>query len=138
VPYTLAYLNPDDEAALLAPATHLVYSPGDTIVRQGAVVPALFLIRKGRVQIKLRDGHRTVLAQLEGGDVFGEVLLLDDPHAPASYIAIDEVDAAVIDREDIEQLVAAHPDFGSRLFRSLAQALARRWRQLTDTVPSAF
>jgi CRP-like cAMP-binding protein len=131
---TLHYLTPDDERALLARATRLTYSPGDTILRQGAPVGALFLVRKGTVHVELRDDATVVIARLEPGDVFGEIALLDERHAAASYIAVDEVEAETIDGDTIEALASARPDFAARFFRSLAYVLADRFRHLSRTL----
>lgn len=134
MPTTLPYLTPDDEHALLARATRLTYSPADTILRKGAPVGALFLIRKGTVHMELRDDATVAIARLEPGDVFGEVALLGERHAAASYVAVDEVEAEMIDGDTIEALVSVRPDFAARLFRSLAHVLAHRFRSLSETI----
>jgi CRP-like cAMP-binding protein len=133
----LTYLDADDQAALLARATHLVYSPGDTIVREGSLISAVFVIRQGRVNMERHDGRTVVFARLDDGDVFGEAALLGRRRASVSYVAVDEVGMDVINAEAIEELIAARPEFGVRLFRSLGQGLADHCQQLAETISAS-
>jgi 5-deoxy-D-glucuronate isomerase len=66
---------------------------GRTIVRSGAEGDALFVVLDGTATVE-RDG-RTV-AELGGGDYFGELALLDPAPRAATVIATSDTDLAVL------------------------------------------
>jgi hypothetical protein len=54
---------------------------------------------------------------------------LGNSTATAAVVAKDEVEVDAIWADDLHQLVAAFPGFGTRFYRSLAVILAQRLRQ---------
>jgi len=83
------------------------YKKGETIVKEGDVAVAFYLIRAGRVDIIQGKGGKSarVLATLGPGDFFGEMALLDSYPRSASALA----------KEATECLVLSHWDFMAEL-----------------------
>jgi CRP-like cAMP-binding protein len=117
----------------------LRYSPGDAIIRAGAVVSGLCVIWEGRVRVELND--RTgpaALALIEPAHIFGEDALLGEEPARFSIVAEDEVHADVIDGRVIRELVAGCPAFATRFFRSLASLLFERLSRIAEKAAPPF
>jgi len=135
----LEFLSDDDEVLLRSTGMQLRYSPGDAIIKAGTAVPGLFVVWHGRVRIELNDrSGLEALAFIEPAHIFGEGTLLGDERARISIVAEDEVRADVIDGVAIRELIAARPDFATRLFRSVASALVERMSRLAERAAPPF
>ena len=84
-----------------------------------------------------RSGEEA-LAFIEPAHIFGEGTLLGDERARISIVAEDEVRADVVDGVVIRELMAARPDFATRLFRSVASALVERMARLAERAAPPF
>src|SRR4029450_4786365 len=73
---------------------------------------ALFLIENGRVRISLRDadGEDVTLAELAGGDCFGEMALLDGKPRSADATVVEDARLAILSRKDFMNFVRGNPD----------------------------
>ena len=76
------------------------------IFRAGDAGDSLCLIESGRVRISVTDeeGKRVILAELAGGDFFGEMALIDGKPRSADATAIEDARLAVLSREDFLSL----------------------------------
>lgn len=102
----------DDEAALLA--QHLDeahYLAGQVITSAGDAGGTMFVVNAGRIErfIKDKNGEHVCLGYASKGEVFGELSLLDNEPRAASMRAVEDTHLFVIDRNDLEMLVKAHP-----------------------------
>jgi CRP/FNR family transcriptional regulator, cyclic AMP receptor protein len=91
-----------DEARYLA--GQIIFSAGD----KGGT---MFVIKSGSVELYIEDtsNNRVNLATLGSGNLFGELSLLDNEYRSATAKAIENTELIVIDRNDLQLLVAAHP-----------------------------
>lgn len=87
------------------------YLAGQIIFYAGTPGGTMFVIKKGRVELYIEDttNNRVSLATLEEGNLFGELSLLDNEYRSATAKALENTDLIVIDRNDLQLLVAAHP-----------------------------
>jgi hypothetical protein len=62
---------------------------GDTIIRQGEAGDDLYLIESGRAEVQVvgASGRRTVVAELDRGDCFGEIALVTGGERTADVVA---------------------------------------------------
>jgi MFS family permease len=82
------------------------YEPGQTIVLQGEVGDAFYVIDDGEVEVAV-DG---VMRRRQGpGEFFGEIALLRDVPRTATITATGRVTALAIDREAFLGAIGAHP-----------------------------
>lgn len=116
---------------------------GQTIFKVGDAGGEMFIVLEGRVETFIldNDGHRVVLADLESGEMFGELSLLDDEPRSASAVATTRTRVCCIDREDLRQLFAKKPHAAfdilammSRRLRAADQMLADRTARNANTV----
>lgn len=86
------------------------YSPGETIVRQGDVADAFYLVRLGFVKVsEHHPGGELVLTYLGRGGYFGEMGLLGGGLRTATCTALDHVDLVRIRGEDFGVMVQRFP-----------------------------
>ncbi len=117
----------ETEKATLAELLESVrYRKGETIFRTGELGNSLFIIRTGRVRVLLEDdqGQRIVLGEGGPGELFGEVSLLDGGPRTASVIALTDVLALSLDRDDLLELITLRPTAAL----SLMTVMGRRQR----------
>jgi CRP/FNR family transcriptional regulator, cyclic AMP receptor protein len=136
-----AYLQSVDILRDLDPAgmDDLERSTRMTTARKGQVLytqterpEALFLLKKGRVQLYRLSpqGKKLALAILEAGTFFGEMPLVGETMRHTFAEVIDDALLCVMSRADLERLVLAHPRVGLRMLdvigRRLAESEAQR------------
>jgi serine/threonine-protein kinase len=109
------------------------FAPGSIIIREGDAGDAAYMIVSGRCRAYRTVGARQeTLAEMTGGDVFGEMaLLLDEPRA-ATVEAVDKVTVLVLDKNTLSEGLGIGGWTGS-----LVRALAQRFRDLEHQVRSS-
>ena len=109
------------------------FEPGRTIVQEGDVGDRMYLIKGGNVEVVRAGGGKAAvsLSTLSRGDYFGETALLRDVPRTATCRALDEVEAYVLHRSDVQFLRERSEGFDRALLaRSDARDLAARNRLL--------
>jgi CRP-like cAMP-binding protein len=97
---------------------------GDLLFREGDVGEQMFVIISGRVGIfKDVDGKRIELAQLEKGDFFGEMGLLDRLPRTASAEVLEDADLLVISPADFDEMLKKNTEIAVRIMRKYSQRL---------------
>jgi small-conductance mechanosensitive channel/CRP-like cAMP-binding protein len=108
----------DAEQETLAATTAVrVYRKGDTIVRQGEMLPSLMIVRAG-VIIRLRgedDARQQEIGRLAPGDFFGETGLLAGLGETSTLQAMSRVVVYVIDQQSFAPLLADRPEMAEDL-----------------------
>ena len=100
---------------------------GTAIFRAGDTGDSLCLIESGRVRISITDGDGKLLtlAELAGGDFFGEMALIDGKPRSADATAIEDVRLAVLSREDFLSFVRGNPDIAVEMITAVSHRLRR-------------
>jgi CRP/FNR family cyclic AMP-dependent transcriptional regulator len=95
-----------------------LFSAGDT-------GNALYLIENGRVRIHVRDtsGHDVTLAELAGGDFFGEMAILDGKPRSASATVVEPSRLAILSRDDFLTFVRRNPDVALKMLSAITNRL---------------
>jgi len=106
------------------PAGAVIFNAGDPATRA-------YLIRTGTVELlRGRDGSVARLAQLETGEVFGEMSLIEErPHSLTAR-AVTGVQLSALPRAEFEQLLTTDP----AAFRLYLRTLFERLRTLSAQV----
>jgi CRP-like cAMP-binding protein len=134
------YLTEDELKRLVQVADKNHYDPEneDFLIREGEQQTGLFIIRTGRVAVKVEHmaGFAIELAQHGAGEIFGEMSFIEDQPASASVVPTEPTDAIIIKHEHIEQLIAEDPQIYGRFYQSLAEILSRRLRETSEKVSS--
>ena len=93
----LSHLNPSQIRELLRCADQVEFKPGDTIVREGDIGDAAYLIEIGKAKVCL-PGNEMPAAYLQKGDLVGIISLIKGIKRTADVVAETSVTALKIDR----------------------------------------
>jgi CRP/FNR family cyclic AMP-dependent transcriptional regulator len=119
----------DDEAAReLRSLLHVEQVESQTeLFHHGDTGDSMYLIETGRVRIHVVDttGHDVTLAELAGGDFFGEMALLDGKPRSADATVIEDARLAILSREDFLSFVRHNPDVGLEMLSAVTERLRR-------------
>ncbi len=107
------------------------YQEEEYVFRKGQPGAAMFIIRSGEVEVIDHDGrdHDTTIATLGPDAFFGELALLDDSPRSASVRASASTEIIAFFRTDLERLLAAFPQIGMQVYRSLALIIGNRLKK---------
>lgn len=115
---------------LLEAAEKCTFEAGESIVREGSTGSFLYVIIDGRVAVLKsgQTGRATELAQLEAGDSFGEMSLVDQGARSASVVAL----APCILLRLSENACWRHLPGSAKIFRNIARILSHRLRDMDE------
>ena len=125
VPF-FALLDEQERAVLAERVEHVEWKKDQSVFNTGDPGEALYVVTSGAVEVFFKNdtGERIVLETARVGDFFGEISLLDQGPRTASAVAIEDVKAIEVDREDLDELFRIKP--GAAL--DLLAATGRRLR----------
>ncbi|PYI95339.1 MAG: hypothetical protein DME98_17035 [Verrucomicrobia bacterium] len=108
---------------------------GATLFRAGDQGDAMYLIERGKVRICVRttDGHEVTLTELQYGDFFGEMALLDGQRRSADAIVAQDARLAVLSREHFLSFMRSNPNVALEMLTALANRLRRTDELLRHT-----
>ena len=119
-----------DMAKLLASARIEKHPSASMFIQAGASHGILYIIRKGLAFVVLEhNGQEVIIAECGPGEIIGEISMLDGKGASASVVAETDIEVACVDQAAITKMARSDPEFGMRLYQSLAIVLARRLRK---------
>jgi small-conductance mechanosensitive channel/CRP-like cAMP-binding protein len=99
---------------------------GETILRQGEPSHALYLIAAGTIEVtRVENGKSRIVVRLSPGNSVGAVGLLTGAHDAATATAITHATVYVLEKIDLSEEVAAHPQL-----REGIEALAARGEEV--------
>ena len=116
----------DDELRKLAAGmSHVIYTAGERITKQGAVAHWLYVMTSGTAEIRVIDtgnGSKTQLAvaQLRAPDFFGEMGLMTGEPRAADVIASTDVDCFRLGKATFESVLLGRPEIVGELSEKLA------------------
>ena len=118
----------EDELRRVAELSRIAEAPAGTVVTQiGEPGDAFFIIIDGSVAVRTPVGAGN---QLQPGDFFGEMSLLDGEPRSATIVATTDLRLLIVDRTQFWRLLDEAPD----LVRRILTILSHRLRRLEQTV----
>lgn len=121
----------DDEIQTLADGLSLVvYGPGETCTRQGAVAHWLYVLIRGEVEIRTTfdpDGEgpnppqSVRVTKLKAPDFFGEQGLMTGEPRTATVVAMSDVECYRLDKTTLEGVLHERPEIANELSEILAK-----------------
>jgi uncharacterized membrane protein len=130
-----ALLDEQERAALAERTEYVHFDPGVTIFRAGEPGDSMYVVRTGEVEIFFKNdtGQRIVLETARPGDFFGEISLLDGGPRTASAIAKTDVEAILVDRNDLDDFLRRSPAAAMDLLAATGRRLRETARLLRHT-----
>jgi len=90
---------------------HVVFGPGEVILRQGDPGDSLYLVRGGQVAVQIGVlGAFKEIATLGEGQFFGEMSLMTGESRTATVVAKADVECYVVDKEAFQEIVHEKPE----------------------------
>jgi CRP/FNR family cyclic AMP-dependent transcriptional regulator len=126
----------DQERAALAERVDMVTLPkGALVFNFGDPGDSMFVVRQGVVEISFANdtGDKIVVETARAGDFFGEVSLLDGGARTASALVLEDLDALVVDRGDLDELIRVKPQAAMDLLTATGKRLRETSRLLRHT-----
>lgn len=116
----------EDEISKLSDLTRLKHvKKKEFIIHQGELGHDMYLIKDGLVDIKISDsdGNQIILSQLEPGDLFGELSILDGKTRAADAVAKENCELIVFHKADILNLVRDNSKFAFQVIKYLCERI---------------
>jgi small-conductance mechanosensitive channel/CRP-like cAMP-binding protein len=116
-------LQPEEIRQLARELRSQPFGPGEALCRQGESADSLYIVREGRVHVRVQsDGGEKEVAQLGPGSYFGEMGLMTGEPRTATVVAEGHVEALRLQKEPFRRLLTQRP----ALAESIAEVLAQR------------
>jgi uncharacterized membrane protein len=130
-----ALLDEQERTTLAERMETVTFSAGTALFHRGDPGDSLYVVRSGEVEIFFKNdtGERFVLEVAGPGDFFGEISLLDGGARTASAIATKDLEAVVVDRGDLEELVRLRPGAAMELLTATGRRLRDTNEKLRST-----
>jgi CRP-like cAMP-binding protein len=109
------------------------YEPGEVIFRQEEPGMGMYMIQSGTVTI-LSEPEGLVLSELNDGDFFGELALLDEFPRSATATAKTSCQVFVFFQPDLLGLIESDPRLGMKIVLRLARIIVARLRSANEQV----
>lgn len=126
----------EQERQLLAEQVEVIRAPqGEVLFNYGDPGDSMYVVIAGAVEISFTNdtGDRLVLEVARAGDFFGEISLLDTGPRTAGALVVEDLEAIVVDREDLQILLRLHPDAATDLLSAMGKRLRESSRLLRHT-----
>lgn len=122
-----------DRIAAICRQQHLVAKA--VLFLKGDPSDGLYAIRRGVIRISTSDDHgqQMTMNLLGGGDVFGEIALLDGRFRTADAVAIEDTDVFFLPRKDFLYLLSSEPAIALHVI----ELLCGRLRDLIERMEEA-
>ena len=124
----LEYVTPNDWILIVDRAKRVAFKKGDLLIQSGKQQKAVYLLARGKARVE--SSSKLLIAQLEPGEICGEMAFLENGIASANVTATTDVEACAIEGAALLDLFELYPHLGSRFYRSLAVNLSRRMREV--------
>jgi CRP-like cAMP-binding protein len=103
---------------------HNTYLPGEFVIRRGDIPRCIYFVKRGMADAILTNGQ--LLLTYEPGDFFGEHAILHNYRRYITVRAVDFLDVLQLQKEHLQELYAAAPDFIREIRRVDAQRQQKR------------
>lgn len=108
-------------------------SPGERIFTEGEVGTTMFIVQSGRIRLFHEDaGKPALVAEMEKGDFFGEMSLLEATPRSMSAEAIDGAELIEINSTTFDRMIRSNIEIAVRMLRKLSGRLQKTEGQLAS------
>jgi cAMP-dependent protein kinase regulator len=114
-----APLDQSRQESLIGLFETILLEPGQVVVDEGQSSEELFVVLSGAVQVSKKDaqGEELTLAELEAGQIFGEISLIQKRPATATVRAIVKTVLLSLSRQSFNEHVADYPEVLTHIYR---------------------
>jgi len=98
------------------------YAADETIVKEGSTGTALYIVLSGKARVE--QGGQPI-GEIEAGDFFGELALIEEHPRSATVVASEETDCLLFPAWEFTALLEEHPEIALPIMRKLITRLHR-------------
>lgn len=108
----------------------------EVLFLKGDPSDGLYAIRRGLIRIGTTDdlGQRMTMNLLGGGDIFGEIALLDGRSRTADAVAMEDTNMFFLPRRDFLDLLASEPSIARQVIELLCARLRDIIERMEETM----
>lgn len=112
------------------------YEKNVTIITEGGHSNSAYLINSGKVKVFLSDeqGKEIVLSELEAGEYFGEMALIDKDERSAGVMTMEYAELTVISQKSFRECLQSNPDISERIMLGLVTNLREANKKIASLV----
>ena len=123
-------LDEEERTALAAHLDVIRFPAGHVVFNYGEPGDAMYIVRAGKAEMSFRNdtGEKISLEICARGDFFGELSFLDGGTRSATATVTEDLEALLMDRDDLEMFLKRHPHAAV----DLLTALGRRLRKTSE------
>jgi CRP/FNR family cyclic AMP-dependent transcriptional regulator len=111
------------------------FSRDDFIVREGDQGDEFYIVLSGTAKaVKILGNESITVATLEKGDVFGELVLINDTTRSADIVTGSDCEVLVLKYDDIFSIYQKKPKIFAILLLNLSRLLSSRLKSMTKIV----
>ncbi len=127
-------LDPETKQKLAKASRVQSVAAGDQIFAMGTSGNSMMAIAKGSVRITIQTptARDVVLADLNEGDVFGEIAMLDGKERSADAKALTNCTLVVLERSILMRIMTEDPELPMHLINSLCASVRRSDERMLD------
>ena len=120
------------------------YQANAEIIKQGESSNSLYLLNTGVVRVLGRveiDDKRQVspgVCDIQGGELFGELVLFDDGPRSASVVTVTDAEVVAINGKKLMEFLEHKPDLGFRFMKYMMERMVGRLRNTNSKIFSLF
>lgn len=120
---------------IVSKAKIMVFEKDKFVVREGDEGSELFILLRGHADVvKVIDHEPVVLNQLEKGDVFGEMVIINETTRTADIITTEKCEILCLDYQNIFHLYEKKPKLFALLSFNLSRLLCKRIKGFSNTI----
>lgn len=127
-------LSLDDLRLLYAQCEHSNHPTGSALIEQGRPGEALYIVRKGKLQVRV--GGKPV-AELGEGACVGEMSMVDEGATSATVVAMTDVSAFRLSKDRFQRLLKTHAPIALSVYRVFVETLVARLRTANEKMQQA-
>jgi len=107
-------------------ASHVVFKPGQVILRETEAADKFYLIRSGNVAIYIEQPREITIQTIHEGDILGWSWLIPPHRYRFSAKAMDNVRALALNGKCLREKCEKNPDLGYEFLKRLVDVFAQR------------
>jgi CRP-like cAMP-binding protein len=127
-------LSEDQLLSFARAGEYEVYEPGESIVTEGTLGDAVYLLLSGRAAVTRKDAGDRKLAELETGEFFGEMSLVEAAARSATVVALEECRVFRLPNQELHRLAEEDPQSMNRMLVVIVRTLSGRLREMNKTL----
>lgn len=126
--YLFGELTDDDLDWIIASGKAEWIPTGTVLIQEGEPIAAFYLLLEGSLKVLVKGLGNPEIAVLTGGEIVGEMSLVDSRHPSATVVAAEDSLILCLDRNKLAKKLKFDVGFASRFYRAIALFLSTRLR----------